>query len=282
MSTFTLSPRRARTAFSVAIAFAIALGMTAFVAVDSTAWAQDDKSSAKPPTEDDFYPIVPLPLPEGVVLEVGALELMPDGKLAASSRRGDIYLFDNPRSDDPKKITSRRYMHGLHEVLGLAYRDGWLYATQRGDVSRLKDENNDGLADIVETVSDGWEINGDYHEYAFGSKFDREGNMWVVLCLTGSFSSDVKYRGWCMRISPDGKVTPTCSGVRSPGGIAANADGDMFYTDNQGPWNGACGLKHLKPGKFVGHPGGNRWYEFATNMGPKDRKSTRLNSSHRT
>ena len=72
MSTSTLSPRRARTAFSVAIAFAIALGMTAFVAVDSTAWAQDDKSSAKPPTEDDFYPIVPLPLPEGVVLEVGA------------------------------------------------------------------------------------------------------------------------------------------------------------------------------------------------------------------
>ena len=25
----------------------------------------------------------------------------------------------------------------------------------------------------------------------------------------------------------------------------------MFYTDNQGPWNGACGLKHLMPGGFV-------------------------------
>ncbi|MFM2096365.1 MAG: hypothetical protein RIS70_3489 [Planctomycetota bacterium] len=261
--------RRALTAFNAAIVFAVAFGITAFLAVDSTAWAQDDKPPAKPPTEEDYYPIVPLPLPEGVVLEVGALELMPDGKLAASSRRGDIYLFDNPRSDDPKKITSRRYMHGLHEVLGLSYRDGWLYATQRGEVSRLKDENNDGQADIVETVSDAWEINGDYHEYAFGSKFDREGNMWVVLCLTGSFSSDVKYRGWCLRISPDGKVTPTCSGVRSPGGIGANLDGDMFYTDNQGPWNGSCGLKHLKPGKFVGHPGGNRWYEFATNLGSK-------------
>ena len=40
-----------------------------------------------------------------------------------------------------------------------------------------------------------------------------------------------------------------------------NADGDMFYTDNQGPWNGACGLKHLKPGGFMGHPDGNKWYD---------------------
>ena len=147
--------------------------------------------------------------------------------------------------------------------------DGWLYATQRGEVSRLKDDDGDGRADLFETVSDGWEINGDYHEYAFGSKFDRDGNLWVVLCLTGSFSSEVKFRGWCLRISPDGKVTPTVSGLRSPGGIGANAAGDMFYTDNQGPWNGTCSLKHLDPGKFVGHPAGNRWYELAPNMGPR-------------
>jgi hypothetical protein len=44
----------------------------------------------------------------------------------------------------------------------------------------------------------------------------------------------------------------------------------MFYTDNQGPWNGTCGLKHLVPGKFVGHPGGFRWYdEAASVMGPR-------------
>ena len=46
-----------------------------------------------------------------------------------------------------------------------------------------------------------------------------------------------------------------------------NAEGDMFYTDNQGPWNGTSSLKHLQPGSFQGHPAGNRWYEFATNLG---------------
>jgi hypothetical protein len=52
--------------------------------------------------------------------------------------------------------------------------------------------------------------------------------------------------------------------------MGANLAGDIFYTDNQGPWNGTCGLKHLIPGKFVGHPGGWKWYDIASEtMGPK-------------
>ncbi|MDB5876058.1 MAG: glucose/sorbosone dehydrogenase, partial [Ramlibacter sp.] len=43
----------------------------------------------------------------------------------------------------------------------------------------------------------------------------------------------------------------------------------MFYTENQGPWNGACSLKHLEPGAFVGHPAGLPWYKYATNLGAK-------------
>lgn len=222
----------------------------------------------KLPQESDYYPITTLPIPEGVVLEVGGMTLLPDGKLAVSSRRGDIYLVENPLGA-PQQMKFSLFASGLHEVLGLAYRDGWLYATQRCEVSRLKDVNGDGNADLFETFNDGWEISGDYHEYAFGSDFDREGNLWVVLCLTGSFTSDVKYRGWCLRITPDGKTLPTCSGLRSPGGIGMNAAGDMFYTDNQGPWNGACSLKHLRPGSFQGHPDGNKWYTETDAIGPR-------------
>jgi glucose/arabinose dehydrogenase len=225
------------------------------------------------PTEADYYPLVTLPIPEGAVLEAGALEMMPDGKLAVSTRRGEIYLVANPLSDDPAKPPKfERFAHGLHEILGLAYRDGWLYATQRGELSRLKDTDRDGRADLFETVSDLWEINGDYHEYAFGSKFDRDGNIWVALCLTGSFTSESKYRGWCFRISPDGKAVPMCSGLRSPGGLGMNAAGDMFYTENQGPWNGACSLKHLRPGAFLGHPAGLRWHEDAKMSGPRPKE----------
>jgi hypothetical protein len=112
-------------------------------------------------------------------------------------------------------------------------------------------------------------VSGDYHEYAFGSKFDADGNIWIVLCLTGSFDSRVPFRGWALRVTPDGKTIPTTSGVRSPGGIGFDAAGNVLYTDNQGPWNGSCALKHLVPGDFVGHPGGFKWYDLAPEMGEK-------------
>src|SRR6187549_237432 len=153
----------------------------------------------KPSKEDDYYPIFQLPIPDGVVLESGSIELLPDGKLAAGSRRGDIYLVKNPLSNKAEEIEFNFFAGGLHEILGLSWKDGALYATQRPEITKIKDEDGDGLADLFETFADEWEVSGDYHEYCFGSKFDKEGNIWVVLCLTGSFSADVKYRGWCLR-----------------------------------------------------------------------------------
>ena len=214
------------------------------------------------PTEDDYYKLIKIPIPEGIVLEAGGLEVMPDNKLAVSTRRGDVYMVENAFEDTGDNAKFTLWAEGLHEVLGLSYADGWLYATQRPEVTRIKDLDGDGRADLFETVSDEWEISGDYHEYAFGSKFDKEGNMWVVLCLTGSFSSKVPYRGWCVRVSKDGKMIPTASGIRSPGGIGLNALGEAFYCDNQGPWNGTSALKHLTPGSFQGHPGGFGWYDL--------------------
>lgn len=215
------------------------------------------------PTEADCYAVTTLALPDQAFLEVGALEWLPDGRLAVASRRGEIWMVADPTGPKPAWT---RFAHGLHEVLGLAWKDGWLYVTQRPEVSRLKDADGDGQADTFETVADGWGVSGDYHEYAFGSKFDREGNIWVVLCLTGSFDSKVPFRGWAMRVTPDGKTVPTTSGIRSPGGIGMDAAGRVLYTDNQGPWNGACSLKHLVPGDFVGHPGGFAWYDRAPGL----------------
>ena len=214
------------------------------------------------PTEDDYYPIRPIATPKDEVIEAAGLQHLPDGRMAVCSRWGDIWMIANSSSSDLTRLSFTRFADGLHEPLGLAERNGWLYAIQRGELTRLRDASGDGVADEFETVCDDWSISGDYHEYAFASKFDREGNQWAAFCLTTSFFSEVPYRGWCVRITPQGKMIPTCSGIRSPGGIGFNATGDVFYTENQGPWNGACSLKHLKPGSFQGHPAGNRWYDL--------------------
>ncbi len=219
------------------------------------------KMEPKVEKESDFYQILPYITPAGQVLEAGAFELLPDGRVAVSTRRGEIWMIENAYDPEPKNAKFTRFAHGLHEVLGLGWKDGWLYVTQRPDVSRIKDTDGDGKADLFEVVDAGWDINGDYHEYALGSRFDKKGNIWVALCLTGSFGSDSKFRGWGGKITPEGKFVPTTSGVRSPGGVGFNTEGDLFYTDNQGPWNGTCGLKHMKEGGFVGHPGGFKWYD---------------------
>jgi hypothetical protein len=229
--------------------------------------------SAADPVESDYYHITSFIAPDNTVLEVGAFDMLKSGELALSTRRGEVWTIKDPLTTTPSASQFHRFAHGLHEVLGLDEKDGWLYITQRCDVSRIKDTNNDGLADVFEVINGDWGITGDYHEYAFGSKFDKQGNIWVPLCLTGSFNSNAPYRGWCVRITPEGKMIPTCSGVRSPGGVGFDAEENVFYTDNQGPWNGTCGLKHLIPGKFVGHPGGNKWYELcAQEMGPKPKE----------
>ncbi len=218
---------------------------------------------AEAPRESDYYTITAFAPPEGHSIEAGGIALMPDGKVAVCTRRGQIWTVDNAFTHPEKPAIWKVFAEFLHEPLGLAYKDGWLYAVQRPEVTRLRDEDGDGRADVFETVCDDWGVNGDYHEYTFGSRFDKDGNIWCVLCLTGSFTANSLYRGWVLRVNENGTMTPTACGVRSPGGIGFNAKGDVFYTDNQGAWNGSSSLKWVKPGSFQGNPNGNIWFEYA-------------------
>ncbi len=219
---------------------------------------------AEDPKESDYYTITHFgPPAEGVTIESGGIVQMGDtGKIAVCTRRGQIWTAENAFGD-PANVKWQIFAEYLHEPLGLAWKDGWLYAVQRPELTRMKDEDGDGRADIFETVSDIWGVSSNYHEYGFGSHFDKNGDIWTVHCLTGSFTSNTKYRGWVIKISADGKATPMACGVRSPGGIGFNAAGDVFYTDNQGAWNGSSSLKWVKPGSFQGNPNGNVWFEIA-------------------
>ena len=216
--------------------------------------------------ENEYYPITHIPMPPDAVVEAGSVLSLPDGRLVVGTRRGEIYFVTGANAQPPAPQW-RLFATGLTEVFGLAWREGVLYTTQQGEVTRVLDTDGDGRADRFETVSDAWAW-GDEHEYTFGSEFDRDGAIWTVHCLTGSYTSERPFRGWALRHFPDGRWEAMCSGLRSPGGIAFNPEGDAFYAESQGPWNGSCSLKHLRPGSFMGHPASFRWYNLAPNMGP--------------
>lgn len=197
-------------------------------------------------------------------MEIGSIALMPEKKIAVATRRGDLWICEGAYDEDVSKVSWTRFARGLHEPFGMFYKDGWLYLTQRPEITRLRDSDGDGRADQFETVAAPWDINGDYHEYTFGTDPDKDGNIYTVSCLTGSGGAASDWRGWSFRITLDGgEAVPNASGIRSPGGIGYNQAGDVFYCDNQGLWNGSSSLKHLKTGGFMGNPTGNKYHALA-------------------
>lgn len=216
-----------------------------------------------PVREREHYTIVPFPFDASTVIEGAGIDVLPDGRLAVSTRRGEIWLVDGALEDSVTQPKFTRFATGLHEPLSLFWRDGWFYVTERTGITRLRDVDGDGRADDYEVVHDGFGVTGNFHEYAFGSRPDRDGNLWAALCLTNASTSPVPWRGWAVRITPDGKLLPSAAGLRSPGGIGLDAEGEVFYTDNQGDWNGTSSLKHLVPGSFQGAVPGLEWWDQA-------------------
>lgn len=214
--------------------------------------------------EAKYYPIVNISIPSTLPMRPGGLEFLPDGKLAVGTRRGDIY-FITGAMDSPPKPDYHLFATGQDEIFSLSWKDGAMTATSWAEVTRISDVDGDGVADRYDTLSNNWGY-AEGHEFAFGSKHDPEGNIWVALGLSGSYQSHNLFRGWAVKVTPGGKMIPVCSGLRSPAGVGPNAEGVMFTIESQGPWNGCCSLKHLKQGAFLGHPASYNWYPYVPGM----------------
>lgn len=217
------------------------------------------KAQSESAKEEDYFKIMRVPSPEGILLEVGGLCTLPNGDLGISTRRGDVFIVQNPSSQRP---FFKKFASGMHEVLGLAYKDGALYCAQRGELTKLIDTNMDGKADVYETVY-AWPITGNYHEYSYGPKIAKDGSFFVTLNCTcppswWHMQSKAPWRGWALHIQEDGTMEPWAAGMRSPCGISM-IDGDLFYTDNQGDWVGSGSIMPVRKGAFMGHPASLIW-----------------------
>ncbi|WP_027303021.1 plastocyanin/azurin family copper-binding protein [Rudanella lutea] len=221
----------------------------------------DTVGQSRPMTEDDYYRIVTLPVPEGVSLEVGGLAPLPDGRLAACTRRGDVWLIGNPYMQGSRVPTFKRFAAGLHEPLGLMWHPkGYLLCTQRGEVTKLIDNDGDEVADEYKSFYK-WPLSGNYHEYSYGPLLLPDGDMVITLNLDwiGYGASLAKWRGWMLKLNEKGEMTPWATGLRSPAGFAVLRDGSIFYGENQGDWVGSGRVTHLEKGDFAGNPAGLRW-----------------------
>ena len=240
-------------------------------------------ATARAADESDYYRIVTIaasqaatdsrsanwkPAPDGLVLEVSGISALPDGRVAVAIRKGEIWVLDGVYDDPPENVTYQRFASGLHEPLGLLWHDDSFYTAQRTELTKLRDVDGDGRADEYLTAAKGWGVTGHYHEYAYGPKLDHAGNFWITLNTGLGLKGDQllrtvensqlgvrqgRWRGWGMKVTPDGELIPVCAGMRSPSGIGSNTAGDMFYTDQQGDWVATNSLHHMRTGAFFHH-----------------------------
>ena len=229
--------------------------------------------------------------------QVGALCFLPDGRLAVAEwhRDGKVWILSNlrgqdtaeepwassPTGDDARAgITSgcarpHLFAEGLSEPLGLAWVDGALAVTQRGEVTRLVDTGMDARLDRAERyecLAAGWPQSANYHEFTFN--LVPAGNRLV-------FATSVPLRGGLTDYLPgsDGHFTVPdgpgsvwsidrrggglrreARGLRTPNGMGRGVDGELFVLDNQGSWRPASRMDHVRlrgsddaPIPFHGH-----------------------------
>jgi hypothetical protein len=242
----------------------------------------------------EYYKINKVDIPKTVDHQIGGLEILKDGRVAAAFHSGEVLIHD------PKNGEWHTYATGLQEPLGLLQDSKGILVTQLSELTRLIDENGDGVADYYQNVSDEFGMTGNYHEFVFGPARDKEGNLYISLNvasnyagifehLRGEFSpiglsreimtgwrdpawkelrhkagrmfSKVPYRGWVLQITPEGKTIPFASGFRSPDGLFVDDKNRLWVTDNQGDWIGTSPLYHVEKGNFYGHPASLVWKE---------------------
>ncbi len=224
-------------------------------------------------SSNESYIIETIETPDGLKCETGGLDFLPDGRLVACFQRGEVMIYD------PKRNKWSLFAEGLHDPLGImVINESEFLVMQRPELTRVKDTDGDGQADLYETVTDDFGVAGNFHEYNYGPVKDSLGNLFIAIScpaggtirpeVRGRLDTDgmskiqfsvVPYQGWVMKLTPNGVLEPYAMGFRSQNGIGFDSKGNLLVTDNQGDWLGTSTLYHVKEGNFYGHPASLIW-----------------------
>ncbi|MBI5691279.1 MAG: hypothetical protein HZC55_14435, partial [Verrucomicrobia bacterium] len=255
------------------------------VRLELTAGALVTRDLELRPLQQMPYRVETLALHRQMIGEVSGVSFTPGGSLVVTNRRGDVWM---RRAADQRWF---RFAQGLYEGFGLvAVSESEVIVIQRPEITRLRDTDGDGVADVFATVSDDWGITGSYHEFSYGLVRDRAGNLYASsgLCSYGrgvelpwvrgplqtaqyhpwtgpgpvpdGHRSVAQFQGWAFQISPAGRLVPFASGFRQPLGLGVSPEDELFISDCPGAWVPTSTLTHVERGGFYGHADSLKWH----------------------
>jgi len=206
--------------------------------------------------QTDGYRIETVPNPETDSFDVTGLDVDESGRVWCATRLGEVWWFEGGEWT--------KFAEGLHEPCGLIVEEGGsVLVSQKPEVTRLVDDDGDGIAERFVTAADEFGYHDNYHEFNHGLVRDSDGNVYGALNLdhgnpgsfkVGGLGSPGGLRGTAYRLSPGDDYSTYAWGMRSPAGLGMSPGDELFYTDNQGNWVPTSFLAHVPEGSFQAEP----------------------------
>lgn len=200
------------------------------------------------------------PRPKDFDPRVGGMDFYPDGRMLMCTWDADgaVYEISGTESGDPTKVQVKRIAVGLAEPLGIKIVGKDVYVLQKQELTRLRDNDGDGIMDDYFTLANSFGTTGNFHEFNFGLEYDKGflyGNLAIGIDPGGRSTAKQNIdRGRVIKVDiKTGEFKYIASGLRTPNGIGKNSKGEIFITDNQGDWLPSCKLIELTPGSFYGN-----------------------------
>ncbi|MGJ8693732.1 MAG: family 16 glycoside hydrolase [Thalassotalea sp.] len=177
---------------------------------------------------------------------------------------GNAYV--STRTAGVWKITDNKWQQfaeGTFDSLGLKVENEHsIMVGEKPGLTRMLDSDQDGWAEKRLNVSDGFRFNANYHEYLHGPVKLPNNEYLYTLNLGhgvpngyggGGMKTTGGYRGWAIKVDAKGNESLFAYGLRSPAGVELSPDGKLYYTENQGDFQGTSKLYVLAKDNYYGH-----------------------------
>jgi mono/diheme cytochrome c family protein/glucose/arabinose dehydrogenase len=178
----------------------------------------------------------------------------------ASLKLGEIFALHDPK-DDGVGAVFKDYAQGLfQDAYAMLHEGDALYALHRRNLTRITDEDHDGVADRFDRVAALPHALGNKYDWAYGLVRDQTGGF-VLSFAPHADDRNLPGMGGVLRLTLDrgqASFAEIAFGLRNAVGWASGPGSEVFFSDNQGEWVPANKLCHVVESRFYGYPNSAR------------------------
>ena len=182
----------------------------------------------------------------------GGFDFLTDGRAAVCTAQGEVWVVSGI-DDELEKLSWRRFASGLFQPLGVRIINNEVYVMGRDQITRLRDLNFDGEADLYENFNNDTILSSNAADYNLDLQTDSTGHFYFGKATPWFPDITTPHQGVIFKVSPDGaKSEIIATGLRVPNGLAISPSGEIAVSENQGHWQPSSKVNLITPGGFYG------------------------------